>query len=121
MKCFGTDLARYNAFASEAQAIEYDESNVVKPFDHGYTGEVIDAGTITNSGTALATIQSVLKTASQNPDNLYVLTYDAGNSFTVSQNVNLVTDGHVKIVRGPNNTGHIFSINNANKHLNTFV
>ena len=118
MRNSGTNLAKYNSFASEAQAIEYDESNVVKPFDHGYTGEVIDAGTITNSGTALATIQSVLETASQNPDNLYVLTYDAGNSFTVSQNVNLVTDGHVKIVKGPNAGSNIIFIDNDNYTLN---
>jgi hypothetical protein len=36
----------------------------------------------------------------------------------ITGTVNLVTDGHVKIVRGPNNTGHIFTVNNGSATLN---
>ena len=115
---FGTSLEDYNAFATKASAVEYDSNNVVVPFNHGYTGEVFDNITITNSSTGLATVQEWLATASANPDNLYVITYDAGNSMPISGTVNLVTDGHVKIVRGPNNTGHMFSVNNASATLN---
>ena len=85
-------------------------NNTVVPFDHGYTGEIIDAVTITSNSTGLNTIKEWLVTASNNPDNLYIITYNAGGAMTVSSNEELVTDGHVKIVRGSANGNYMFRV-----------
>lgn len=90
---------------SEVQAIEYDENNRVIPFDHGYTGEVVS-----RTVTSLQDIMTALSDADANPNNLYVLTYSQSGTISINTTVNLVTNGHVKIVRGSGNTDYIFTV-----------
>ena len=104
----GTDLARYNSFASEAQAIEYDESNVVKPFDHGYTG-----GEEEIAVTSIADINAAIELANSNPDKLYILTYDQRTPITISGTVTLETSGHIKLLRKQGNSGGTISNNDG--------
>ena len=91
----GTNLSKYNTFDTKAEALTYT-----------ITGE-----TITANVTSLSDIQTYMTTATNNPNNLYVLTYTGSSAMAVTGNVTLTTDGHVKIVRGSGNSGaYMFNV-----------
>ena len=111
-------LNKYNPFASVVEAaIEYDENNTVKPFNHGYTGDIVE-----RTVSSLSDIETAISDANNNPNDLYVLTYNKSGAMEITSEVTLTTSGHVKLVRGSNNTDYMFILkNNAQKDYRKII